>query len=115
MKHTLKLLTAAVALGGLVACSNGIPVSDDVAQSGAKQVITPIVAAQIPGENTEAVTNCIIEAATADEIFALFGSTVTGATQKTTELVLQIAARPEAVSCIAQATLTGVLATGVGG
>lgn len=110
MTYYIKSLATLVALGGLVACSNGVPVSDATAQAGAKQVVTPIIAAQIPGANTEVITNCIIDAATASEIFALFGATVTGATEKTTELVLQIAARPEAVTCIADASLTSLLA-----
>jgi hypothetical protein len=106
----LKTFATLAAFGALVACSNGAPVSDEVAQAGAKKVITPIISAQIPGANTEVITNCIIESATASEIFALFGATVTGATEKTTELVLEIAARPEAVSCIANASLTTLLA-----
>jgi len=48
------------------------------------------------------VTDCIIEAASADEIVNIAGASVTGVTEATVKQVLEIAQRRQSVKCIAE-------------
>ncbi len=91
-------LAAALALIG---CDVAQQAADDVARGRAKRAVDGVVAQNFPGVDASPVTDCIIGAATAQEILQIAGSSATGAQADVTEQVLGIAQRPEAVSCIA--------------
>ncbi|WP_306153512.1 succinate dehydrogenase [Roseovarius sp. MMSF_3281] len=102
MKLT-SLTCAAVILSGCAAANDA---ADAVARDRAKTVVNGVVEERFPGLNARPVTDCIIDAATAGEILEIAGASVTGVTQSTAEKVVEIAARPEAVNCIADNSLT---------
>ena len=97
MKTTLTLIAAAVALS---ACDIVETAAVDTGREAAKAVVAPIVQDTIPGPAGVALTNCIIDNASGEELFALG---VQGATPENITLVSEILARPETVSCATSA------------
>ncbi|MGR3503060.1 succinate dehydrogenase [Pseudaestuariivita sp.] len=96
---------AVVAILALSACSAVQETADGLARAQAKDTVNGIVADRLPGVNVSAVTDCIIDAASAQEILRIASASVTGDTSDIPSLVLDIAQRPEAVECIAAAQL----------
>lgn len=92
-------------LTGLGACGAANDAADALAREQAKAVVNGVVAERLPGVNAAPVTDCIIDAASASEILTIAGASVTGVTPTTADLVIEIAARPEAVTCIAENSL----------
>ena len=103
MKKVTSLICAATILSGCAAANDA---ADAVARDRAKTVVNGVVEQRFPGLNARPVTDCIIDAASAGEIIEIAGASVTGVTQSTVEQVVEIAARPEAVNCIADNSLT---------
>lgn len=101
--RTIILMT--VAAFGLSGCLDGATSVDDVARSGAKTVVNGIVASRYPGVDASVATDCIIDNASASEIVSIGQAALVGTTDATTSLVLEIAQRPDTVSCIAGDTL----------
>jgi hypothetical protein len=97
MKTTLTLIAAAAALS---ACTVAETVAVDTGREAAKAVVAPIVADTVPGPAGVALTNCIIDNATGEELFTLG---VQGATPTNVTLVSDILARPETVACATSA------------
>lgn len=79
--------------------------AETTARDTAKTVITPIVQARFPGVPVGPATDCIIDNATLSEVFELAKAATLGVTPSTTDTVIAVAARPETVKCIAQASL----------
>ncbi len=101
-----KMLMTLTAMAALTACLDGTTTSvDDVARSGAKTVVNGIVASRYPGVDASVVTDCVIDNASASEILEIAQAAVVGTSSATTSLVLEIAQRPDTVSCIAEDTL----------
>ncbi|MFU8777851.1 MAG: succinate dehydrogenase [Roseovarius sp.] len=90
----------------LSACEATNQVADGLARAQAKSVVNTVVAQRFPGVNVAPVSDCVIDAASAGEIIQIAGASVTGVTPQTTQQVIQIAQRPQAVQCIAQNSLT---------
>lgn len=89
----------AVLLAFLAACTPAA--QDDLARDAAKQAVRPILAQNpVPGVPLEPATDCLIDNATTDELFALAADAVTGPTASTAEIVGRIAARPDAQLCL---------------
>ena len=103
MKKVTSLICAATILSGCAAANDA---ADAVARDRAKTVVNGVVEQRFPGLNARPVTDCIIDAASAGEIIEIAGASVTGVTQSTVEQVVEIAARPETVNCIADNSLT---------
>ena len=93
------MIIAVLALSG---CGAANDAADAVARDRAKGVVNGVVDDRFAGVNAAPVTDCIIDAASAGEIIQIAGASVTGVTQSTVEQVLEIAARREAVECIAE-------------
>ncbi|MDT8328719.1 MAG: succinate dehydrogenase [Roseovarius sp.] len=102
----MRILLGCVALVGLTACDAANQAADTVARDRAKGVVNGVVETRFPGVNAAPVTDCIINQASASEIVSIAGASVTGVTQSTVEQVVEIASRPDAVTCIAQNSLT---------
>lgn len=99
------IMFVSVAVMGLSACLDGATSVDDVARAGAKTVVNGIVAARFPGVDASVATDCIIDNASAAEIVTIGQAALTGTTEATTSLVLEIGQRRETVACIAEDTL----------
>jgi predicted ThiF/HesA family dinucleotide-utilizing enzyme len=101
----MRLLLALVPLV-LTACGAAQDAADTVARDQAKTVVNQVVTSRFPGVNPAPVTDCIIDAASAGEILQIASATVTGVDEKTVSTVIEIAQRPEAISCIGQNSIT---------
>ncbi|MDU8926162.1 succinate dehydrogenase [Alisedimentitalea sp. MJ-SS2] len=101
----MRALLALIVLAALPACEAAQQAADDLARDRAKTAVNGVVAERFPGFDASPVTNCVIEAASAQEILQIAGSAAAGANGEVTEMVLQIAKRPAATQCIAQASI----------
>jgi hypothetical protein len=101
----MRLALALIAMTGLVACEAAQQAADDVARGQAKRAVNAVVSEQFPGVDATPVTDCVIDAASAQEILQIAGSAAAGANGEVTEIVLQIAKRPAATQCIAKASI----------
>ena len=70
---------------------------------------TPIVAQYLPGPGAEAITDCVIDNASAGEILQLARAAATGPDDSTVQVVLEISRRPETINCISRDGLSAVL------
>ena len=93
----------------LAACNT--PLADAVARDAAKRTVDPIIAARFPGVPLRPATDCIIDNTSAGEILQLASAAGTGANDIATRLVLDVAARPETIQCIATTGLPVLLNT----
>lgn len=90
-------LIGMIALGG---CMQDLgPTGDTLAREAAKGVVNNVVQTRFPGVNAAPVTDCIIDNASASEILQIATGAAMGATPETTNLVLEIAQRPETIRC----------------
>lgn len=104
-----RLLARGIAVGAMIALAACTPATkNDLAREAAKRTITPIIAAQFPGLDTEDAVNCAIDNASSREILTLAGGTVTGDTVGTTSLVAELMARPGTITCIAEKRAPGI-------
>ncbi|MFY0692361.1 MAG: succinate dehydrogenase [Paracoccaceae bacterium] len=84
---------------GLSACAEG-GVADQLARAQAKDAVNPVIARNFPGVPLEPSTDCVIDNARASEIVTLARASVAGLTPADGELVLEIATRPETLTCL---------------
>ena len=82
---------------------------DEIARDAAKNAVRPVLEDRLPGVPVEPATNCVIDNATAGEILSLAADAVTGPTANTVEIVSDILARPETLTCLATEGLPPLL------
>jgi hypothetical protein len=97
------VFAACALLIGLSACDAAT--MDMTARAAARSVVQPIVAERVPGIAAQRVTDCIIDSASANEIFTLASAAATGADETTATLVTDILVRPATVRCAATSFL----------
>ena len=91
----------------LAACS---PQSQDqIARSAAKSTVSRVVAEQFPGGPVQPSIDCIIDNASATQIYALAADSVTGPTASTVEVVRDIVQRPETIRCLSTQGLAALM------
>ena len=101
----MRAFAGIVAVLSLGACVQELgPAGDMLARDAAKGVVNTVVRTRFPGLNAAPVTDCIIDNATIPEVVAIAEAAVTGVTPATTNLVVEIASRPETVRCISTAS-----------
>ncbi|MEM7711936.1 MAG: hypothetical protein AAF264_14555 [Pseudomonadota bacterium] len=93
----------------LVACNT--PIATQVTREAARSAINPVVAQRFPGVPLEPATNCIINNASANEIVSVATASATGANDTVTRVVLDVAARPDTIRCLATDGLPVLLNT----
>ena len=96
----------ALALIGVMVLTSGClqdlgPAGDVLARDAAKGVVNTYVSARFPGVNAAPFTDCIIENASGAEIVQIAQAAVVGTTPATTELLGEIAGRPDTIRCYA--------------
>lgn len=89
----------------LSACEVAEQSADAIARQQAKSYINSVAARFFPGVNTEAVTNCIIDNASTQEVLQIAQASVTGNGAEAATIVTKIGQRPAALQCIAAAGL----------
>lgn len=82
---------------------------DELARDAAKNAVRPVLQERLPGVPVEPGTDCVIDNATASEILSLAADAVTGPTANTVEIVSDILARPETLTCLATEGLPPLL------
>ena len=102
----MRRLLAAFALA-LAACTPQM--QDEIARDAAKNAVRPVLQERLPGVPVEPASDCVIDNATANEILALAADAVTGPTANTVEIVSDILARPETLTCLATEGLPPLL------
>ena len=91
------IAAASVAIAG---CMQDLGVTGDVlARDAAKGVVNNVVQARFPGVNAAPFTDCIIDNASGSEILEIAQAAVVGTTPATTNLVVDIAGRPDTIRC----------------
>ncbi|WP_295535103.1 succinate dehydrogenase [uncultured Thioclava sp.] len=101
----MRSLAFLVALTGLCACQMSAPLqqsAEEVARGQAKTVVNTVVESKMPGLNAAPVTDCIIDNASMNEVFTIAKATVTGIDDSTVSTVMDVAKRPDTVTCIAK-------------
>jgi len=81
---------------------------DNTTRSAALRTVVSVSEDKFPGVNVEPYAACVINQASSGEILSLAGAAVTGITDSTVETVAEIAARPDAVKCIARESLGNI-------
>ncbi|KJZ20835.1 hypothetical protein [Loktanella sp. S4079] len=90
----------------LAGCMQDIGAQGDVlARTAAKGVVNNVVAAKLPGVDATPVTDCIIDNASGAEILTIAEAAVVGVDDATSELIVDILARPETARCAASGML----------
>lgn len=103
MKRLVSITLSTALISGCTAANDA---ADKIARDRAKTVVNSVVTDRFPGVNPAPVTDCVIDAASASEIVSIASASITGVQQSTIEKVVEIAARPEAIKCIANNGLT---------
>jgi hypothetical protein len=93
-----KTTILAAALAALAACDTGL--GTEISRNAAKSVVNDVIEDKAPGVNAEPVTDCIIDNASGSEIVDIAGAAVTGVTDQTVALVLEIATRSGTIECL---------------
>lgn len=112
MKLTAAYLAGALAL--LAGCDTAQQAVDDAARLTAKATVEKVLTAHLPESlPVKLVTpysGCVIDNASANELFKLSRASITGVEPSTIGLVTDIIQRPATTKCIARAS-TGLLAS----
>ncbi|TDT76799.1 hypothetical protein BDE40_0071 [Litoreibacter halocynthiae] len=95
----LVLIPALTALFTLSACGDD-GMADQLARKEAKDTVRPVLAKRFPGVPLEPATDCVIDNASAGEILKLARAGVTGLGPEETQLVIEIATRPDTIECL---------------
>jgi hypothetical protein len=97
MRGAITLAFGAMLLAG---CMQDIgPTGDMLARDAAKGVVNNVVQSRFPGVNAAPYTDCIIDNASSAEILEIGRAALIGTTPATTNLVVEIASRPDTVRC----------------
>ncbi|PTX57155.1 hypothetical protein C8N43_1821 [Litoreibacter ponti] len=83
----------------LAACGED-GIADQIARAEAKDAVRPVLQQRFPGVPLEPATDCVIDNASAGEILRLARAGVTGLGPEETQLVVEIATRPETIECL---------------
>jgi len=97
----MRMIATLVALPMLLAgCMQDLGATGDVlARDAAKNVVNSTVQARFPGVDARPLTDCIIDNASSGEIIQIAESAIVGSNHATTNLIVQIAQRPDTVRC----------------
>ncbi|MCF2906596.1 succinate dehydrogenase [Octadecabacter sp. CECT 8868] len=96
----MKPIIALVAAASLTACAVVETAAVDTGRAAAKAAVTPIVADTVPGPAGVAITDCIIDNASGQELLTLAAG---GTSAENVALVGEILARTETVACATSA------------
>lgn len=99
-------LTLLVATAG---CNTSV--GTDLTRAAAKSVVNPIVAERFPGLPLEPATDCIIDNASSDELITLASAAATRDDTAATEVVIDVARRPDTLRCLGSDAIPVILNT----
>lgn len=103
MRSGVPLLAASTLLAG---CVQDIgPAGDMLMRDAAKGVVNTAVQTRFPGVDARPLTDCIIDNASSGEIIQIAEGALVGTNQATTNLIVEIAERPDTVRCTVNKSL----------
>ena len=108
MKQLLFMAACATALMGCEPDGLG----DQIARDQARQAINPVLARNFPGVPLEPASDCVIDNASASEILRLARASVTGVSPEDTALIIEIATRPDTITCLLEDGIAPFLVRG---
>ncbi|SFE30379.1 hypothetical protein [Roseivivax sediminis] len=74
---------------------------DQVARNAARSTVNRVVLDRYPNLPLEAAIDCVIDNASANQIYSLGADTLTGPTASSVQIVAEVVQRPETVRCLA--------------
>lgn len=97
-----------IAFVGLASCDAVVDVASEAVsavdpapvQAPVKSIVNQAVSQYFPGGQATAVTDCVIENASAEELLAISVAAIDGLNSSSTSLDIDIASRPGTVSCV---------------
>jgi hypothetical protein len=90
------------AIGALLALAACADVQDQLARDAARSAVRPALAENFPGIPLEPASDCVINNASASELTRLaLAAGQSTVSPQTSELVVEIATRPETIRCLA--------------
>lgn len=104
----MRIMVALAAVMVLASCGDD-GIADQLARDQARKAVNPVLAERFPGVPLEPATNCVIDNASASEIFQLAKAGATTVSQTDVELIVQIATRKETIQCLLEDGLTPFL------
>ncbi len=105
----LEPLIALASVATLAACNT--PIGTELSREAARATVRPVLAERFPGIPLEPATDCVIDNASGSEIVTLATAAATQNTGPATDVVLDIAQRPETIQCLATNGLPVLLNT----
>lgn len=100
MRTTLRWVLPVLAIGALVACDPA-ELADKAVRRTAETVVQPVLARELPGQVADAATQCVLDAATPEEMRALARDAGVEAGSQTIVNIRNLATRPAAAACFA--------------
>ena len=104
----IRIFLALTLTATLAACN--AQTQDQLARGAARSATSKVLAERLPGVPLQPAVNCVIDNASAQQIYALAADSVAGPTQSTVEIVTGILRQPETVRCLAADGLPALLA-----
>ena len=100
----------AVTLGlVLVLAACNAQTQDEIARAAARSATSKVLAERLPGVPLQPAVDCVIDNASAQQIYALAADSVAGPTESTVEIVTGILRQPETLTCLASQGLPALL------
>jgi len=100
MRTTLRWVLPVLAIGTLAACDPA-EMADKAVRRTAESVVQPVLARELPGPVADAATQCVLDAATPEEMRALARDVGVEAGSQTILNIRNLASRPSATACFA--------------
>jgi hypothetical protein len=101
----MRVISILACIALLAGCAG---VQDEIAREGARRAVDQVMVDRFPNVDATRITpytDCVINEASASEITQLASDALTGVDADTATLVIEIAARPNAASCLLQVGL----------
>lgn len=106
MRHMPRVAVLGLVLA-LAACN--AQTQDELARSAARSTTSKVLAERLPGVPLQPAVDCVINNASAQQIYALAADSVTGPTESTLQVVTGILQKPETLTCLARNGLPALL------
>ncbi|WP_349539196.1 hypothetical protein [Sagittula sp. NFXS13] len=100
----------ALSLAGLLLAGCSTQAQDQIARSAARSTVNRVLLERLPaGIPLQPSIDCVINNASAPQIYALASDTLGGPTQSSVEIVTQVVSKPETTTCLATQGLPALL------
>ncbi|ETX15106.1 hypothetical protein OCH239_17620 [Roseivivax halodurans JCM 10272] len=95
----MRMLALLAILGLGAACTP--QTQDQIARNAARSTVNRVVLERYPNLPLEPAINCVIDNASAQQIYALGADSIGGPTESSAQIVSEVVQKPESVRCLA--------------